>query len=240
MADRNRAVKVEICIDDLHGAIVTEAEGADGVEICSALSDGGLTPSFGLVRTILRRTRRIAVMVMIRARPGAFLASPDDLSVMLSDIAAFEALARDEGRPIGFVFGVLTPACGIDHHAVASLVAACGAAPKTFHKAFDLLPDFPDAVGTLAGLGFTRVLTSGGAPTTQAGAAMLARLVKEAPPSLAIMAGGGVRAANVGALIERTGVSAVHARAMRVVPGQPPSTSAEEVAALLRAAKAPS
>ncbi len=136
---------------------------------------------------------------------------------------------------VGFVFGVLTPAREVDRVVVGRLKAACGPAPTTFHKAFDLVPDRAEALDLIASLGIERVLTSGGALTAEAGAEELARLVRQSGGRVAILAGGGVRSHNAAALVARTGVREVHMCVMRARYGRPPSTSRDEIAAILRA-----
>lgn len=229
--------QVEICVDDLAGALAAEAEGADRIELCSALSEGGLTPSYGLVQAVLGRVRRIGVRIMIRPRGGNYVFSSEEVEVMLADIAAFRTLPKAPGVTIGFVCGALTAAGAVDARAMGRLKAACGGTPMTFHKAFDAARDLPAALDTLLGLGIRSVLTSGGKPTAEAGAEVLAGLVAQAAGRVALIAGGSVRAGNVRALLERTGVPDVHLRAMRPDAFGRLVTSTEEVAAFIRAAR---
>lgn len=229
-------VAVEICVDDVDGALAAEREGADRIELCAALSEGGLTPSLGLVRTVLDRVRRISVQVMIRPRGGDFTVEAAELDVMLADIAAVSTLDRAPGVVLGFVFGALTPDHRIDIETTLRLKQACGAAPTTFHKAFDRVPDLVAALDTLAALGLDRVLTSGGAASAEDGAGTLARLVDRASRTT-ILAAGGIRAPSVRSLVERTGVREIHLRAMRDRPGRPPATVAADIAAVIRAVR---
>jgi copper homeostasis protein len=230
---------VEICVDDVAGALAAEAEGADRIELCSALSEGGLTPSFGLVQAVLGRVRRIGVRIMIRPRGGNYVFSAEEVEVMLADIAAFRALQRAPGTAVGFVCGALTASGVIDARAISRIKVACGGAPLTFHKAFDVTRDLGAALDTLLGLGIRSVLTSGGSPTAEGGAETLAILAARAAGRVAIIAGGGVRAGNVRALLERTGVPEVHLRAMRPDAFGRLVTSTEEIAAFIRAARQP-
>jgi copper homeostasis protein len=228
---------VEICVDDVAGALAAEAEGADRIELCSALSEGGLTPSFGLVQSVLSRVRRIGVRIMIRPRGGNYVFSSEEVEVMLADIAAFRALQRAPGVALGFVCGALTASGVVDARAVSRLKVACGGAPMTFHKAFDVTRDLGAALDTLLGLGIRSVLTSGGNPTAEGGAETLAILVSRAAGRVAIIAGGGVRAGNVRALLARTGVPEVHLRAMRPDSFGRLVTSTQEIAAFIQAAR---
>lgn len=209
-------VRVEVCVEDVDGAVLAERCGADRVEVCVDLAEGGLTPSTGLVAEVLRRTSRVGVQVLLRSRAGDFTAGESELRVLEADIAAVRALAA-EGRSVGFVLGVLRPDRTVDETATARLVRACVDAPVTFHRAFDLVPDPSGTLEVLARLGIARVLTSGGAPTALAGADALAALVRASAGRVAVLAGGGIRPDTVAELVTRTGVREVHFAARRVV-----------------------
>jgi len=209
---------VEICLDDLAGVRRAEEAGADRIELCSALATGGLTPSIGTVAAALGLARRIGVNVLIRQRPGDFVVDDDELAAMVADIRAVRALERPAGVALGFVVGALRPDGTVDADATRALVHACGDASVTFHKAFDQTPDRAAALEELIALGIGRVLTSGGAATALDGAAELADLVAQAGDRIAVLAGGGVRPANVADLVRRSGVREVHLRAVEQVP----------------------
>lgn len=203
---------LEICIDDLAGAITAEAAGADRVELCSNLVEGGTTPSYGMVSRVCESVTRIGIQLMIRPRGGDFVYTPDELSVMTSDIRLIRDLVSDAQAPVGIVLGALTSNGLIDLPAMQVLIGAAGAMPVTFHKAFDSAENLPRSLDTLAELGVVRVLTSGGAATALQGAAMLRTLTAQSA-GVAILAGGGVRLNNVEKLISRSGVREVHLRA---------------------------
>ncbi|MFF2050398.1 copper homeostasis protein CutC [Leifsonia sp. NPDC058194] len=239
---------VEICLDDLAGVGRAEAAGADRIELCSALSTGGLTPSIGTVAGALGMAERLGVNVLIRQRPGDFVFDADELAAMVADIRAVAALPRPEGVPLGFVVGALRPDGTVDADATRALVDACGRAPVTFHKAFDQTPDRAAALETLISLGVARVLTSGGATTAADGAAELGALVTQAGDRIVVLAGGGVRPSSVADLVRRTGVPEVHLRAVEeaasasLVPsaydtGRREVTSAATVAAVVDAVR---
>lgn len=219
-------VAVEICLEDLAGVRVAEDAGADRIELCAALSEGGITPSIGTVAAALGMTRRMGVNVLVRQRGGDFVFDPDELAAMVADIHAIRALPNPAAVPLAFVVGALNPDGTVAADATRALVAACGDAPVTFHKAFDQTPDRAAALETLVGLGVARVLTSGGAPTVVDGAAELSRLVRQAADRIVVLAGGGVRAANVAELVRSTGVREVHLRAAQTVPSASEATSA--------------
>ncbi|MFP3467492.1 copper homeostasis protein CutC [Leifsonia sp. SIMBA_070] len=208
---------VEICLDDLSGVRTAEEAGADRVELCAALGEGGITPSVGTVAGALRAATRIGIQVLIRQRPGDFVYDEEELQVMVDDIHSLRSLPNPSGVVLGFVIGALRADGRINVNATRRLVAACGDAPVTFHKAFDQLADRSEGLEQLVALGVARVLTSAGAPTALEGADELARLVQQAGGRITVLAGGGVRPANVGEVVSRTGVREVHLRAQEPV-----------------------
>lgn len=210
-------VLVEICLDDLAGVHAAEHAGADRVELCAALSEGGITPSIGTVAGALQAATRIGVNVLVRQRPGDFVYTPEEVEAMVADIRAIRSLPRPDGVALGFVIGALLPDGTVDVPATARLVLACGGSPVTFHKAFDQVPDRAAALEAIASLGVARILTSGGAASALDGAPELAELVRLAGDRLTILAGGGVRPANAGEVVRRSGVREVHLRAMETV-----------------------
>ena len=219
---------LEICLEDVPGAAVAERAGADRIELCTDLAQGGTTPSIDRVASVLASVDRVGVQVLVRARPGDFVYSAAEIDAMVRDIEAIEALARPPGVTVGFVIGALNGNDRVDVPALTRLRIACGPAPVTFHRAFDVVPDRRSALEALIGLGLDRVLTSGGAPTAEAGLDELAALVEQAQERISILAAGSVRAHNVAEVVRRTGVSEVHLRADQ--PGG--STSAEVVRAV--------
>jgi copper homeostasis protein len=203
---------LEICVDDVEGALAAEAGGADRIELCSGLSEGGITPSLGLVRQVLAGVQRIAVNVIVRPRGGDFVYAPAELDAVLADL---EELGRHR---VGAVVGALTPDGEIDRAALRRIREACPGASLTFHKAFDATADLGRSLETLIDFGVDRVLTSGGRATALEGADVLAGLVRQAAGRIVVMAGGGVRPANVRTVLARSGVYEVHLRAAEKAP----------------------
>jgi len=226
---------VEICVDDVAGARTAERCGADRVELCADLLEGGITPSIGLVARTLAAVERIGVQVLIRPRGGDFVYDRDEAEVMLADIAAVRALVPPAGVRVGFVLSGLTADGRLDRPLLAELVAACGDAPLTFSKAFDEVADRWAALDDLAELGVHRVLTSGGALTAAEGAEELRALTADG--RVTVLAGGSVRSGTVTELLSRTGVPEVHLRAPGPAGGRP-RTSPDEVAAVVAAVRA--
>jgi copper homeostasis protein len=228
---------LEICLDDVAGAAVAEQHGADRIELCADLAQGGTTPSIGTVAAVLGSLSSVGVQVLIRQRPGDFVHSRPEVDAMVGDIEWIRGLRRPEGVPVGFVIGALTADGAVDVPVLRRLLRACGPAPVTFHRAFDAVADQREALETLIDLGLHRVLTSGGALSAAAGIHRLTALVEQAGDRIAVLAAGGIRAHNVAELVARTGVPEVHLRAQPSAPttSSPPATSGEIVCAVARA-----
>jgi glucokinase len=212
------ATVVEICVDDLDGVLAAELGGAHRVELCGDLLEGGTTPSMGLIELVLQRATRVGVQIMVRPRGGDFVYSATELEVMVADLRYIAAAAARSRVAVGVVLGVLTPEGRVDDAAMRLLIDAAGPVPVTFHKAIDASADIFSAYETLRELGVERVLTSGGPGSAAEGSATLARLVGISGDGPRILAGGGVRPANVAALVAATGVSEVHLRAQVPAP----------------------
>jgi len=200
-------ILVEVAVDAVDSAEAAQGGGAERVELCAGLSEGGTTPSAG-VMAVCRQRLAIPVFVLIRPRPGDFLYTDAELEVMRSDIA----IARDAGAD-GIVTGVLHGDGTVDVHRTQALVEAARPLPVTFHRAFDFTRDAAEALGAVAQTGVTRVLTSGRAGTALDGIVTLTALVRSAPRGLTIVAGGGITEDNVTRIVGATGVREVHVRA---------------------------
>jgi copper homeostasis protein len=203
------SVLIEAAVESLDDALAAVDGGADRLELCANLADGGTTPSEALIADVVEQVA-IPVFVMIRPRGGSFVYSTSELDEMRRSMDRARELDVD-----GFVLGVLNASNRIDVIRTQSLVDVAGDLPVTFHRAFDRVADRIDALDTLVDLGIGRVLTSGGAPTAEQGMAQLRELVEAAGDEIVILAGGGVRFQNVVELVEETGVTEVHARCER-------------------------
>jgi predicted NBD/HSP70 family sugar kinase/copper homeostasis protein CutC len=211
-------IKIEIAIEDVAGAVTAENAGAHRVEVCSDLSVGGLTPTIGMVREILRKTSSIEIVIMIRPRPGNFTYSDSEIETMVADIQAFNELDLGNRR-VGFVYGVLDSNNEIDIHNLQKLIQANKSGSNCFHMAFDSTKDLKQALKVLMEHGFQRVLTSGGAGTAFAGRRMIKELKELAAGEIEIIAGGSVRPHNVREIVDATGVKEVHLRANEQIKG---------------------
>ncbi|PZF93251.1 copper homeostasis protein CutC [Micromonospora deserti] len=199
----------EICIDSVEGAVAAEAAGADRVELCSALFEGGLTPSIGTIETALRTVDRIRVHVIVRPRAGDFIYSPAEVDAMVRDVQAAVAAGAH-----GVVIGALTAEGDVDVPTTRKLIEAAGTASVTFHRAFDMVRDPFQALELLIELGVDRVLTSGQEVSVLEGAPLIAELVRRAERRIVVMPGGGITPRNIARIIEATGAEEYHFAAL--------------------------
>ncbi|XP_028968555.1 copper homeostasis protein cutC homolog [Galendromus occidentalis] len=150
-------VVLEVCIESVESAKRALSCGADRLELCTALSQGGLTPTVGLLRSVKNHAGSVPVMCLIRCRSGNFNYTEEDLQVMLYDIGCL----KDNGAD-GFVIGVLNESGEIHVESCSRLRAACGSLPVTFHRAFDFsVESIPVALRKVKQIGCSRILTSG-------------------------------------------------------------------------------
>jgi copper homeostasis protein len=206
-------ILVEACVDSVASALAAERGGAARLELCDNLYDGGTTPSAGMISAV-KAAVRIPVFVIVRPRGGGFVYTDEEIAVMRLDIEAVRMLGAD-----GVVLGVLTRDARVDEDRLHVLMAAAGGMPVTFHRAFDLARDLPEALDVLSRCGVVRVLTSGGAPSAREGADVIASLVRGGA-GVVVMAGGGVREENVQEVVRRAGVAEVHVRGTRIARTQ--------------------
>lgn len=202
---------LEICCGDIESVIAAAKGGADRVELCSALSEGGLTPSIGLIKAAVN-IPGIRVHVLIRPRNGDFLYNDTERDIMISDIEA----ARKAGAH-GVVIGALTPDGDIDIDTCSSLINAADGMDVTFHRAFDVCRNPEEALETIIRLGCTRILTSGQMPSAIEGTATLRRLNELASGRIILLAGAGVSSGNAKDIIIQTGIRELHASARSTV-----------------------
>ncbi|MGZ3331842.1 MAG: copper homeostasis protein CutC [Gemmatimonadaceae bacterium] len=197
---------IEAAVETLESSLAAERAGADRIELCDNLSEGGTTPDGGLVAAIVERIR-LPVFVLIRPRAGDFVYSESEFEVMIRDIE----LTRTMGIA-GLVTGALDVKGRVDVKRTRSLVKAAGGLPVTFHRAIDSSANLAVALDDAIDAGVSRVLTSGGAPTALEGVGVIAGLALRARKRVSIIAGGGIRERNVREVIARTGVHEVHGR----------------------------
>ena len=181
---------IEICIESVESVIAAEKGGADRVELCSDLFEGGLTPTIGTVKTALKKSN-IKINAMIRPRGGDFCYSDEEFEVMKEDIKAFKETGIN-----GIVFGILTPEGDVDVKRSKEIIELARPLAVTFHRAFDMTRDPYKSLEELIELGVDRVLTSGQEATVPEGADLLEELVQIAGDRIIVMPGCGITERN--------------------------------------------
>jgi copper homeostasis protein len=200
-----RRVLLEVAIASVDDAVAAQTNGADRLELNSALELGGLTPSPGSLLE-LKRTVLLPLMVMIRPRAGDFVYGAFDFQIMLRDLD----LALEHGAD-GIVFGMLTGDGRVDLRRCREIVRRIGARQSVFHRAFDVVPAPLDCLEQLIDLGVQRVLTSGQQPVALQGADMIAQLIERAANRIEVLPAAGIHPGTVTELVKRTGCHQVHA-----------------------------
>jgi len=204
-------MRIEICVDSAAGAFAAQRGGADRVELCDNLLEGGTTPSAGCIQAA-RRGLKIGLQVIIRPRGGDFLYDATELEVMREDIRTAKNLGAD-----GVVIGCLTSAGDIDKAHTQELLQLARPLNVTFHRAFDMCRDPQKGLEDLIQLGVNRVLTSGQESSCLEGLDLIAALQKQAGGRIIVMPGGGITPRNIQRIVAGTGVSEVHLSARRAV-----------------------
>jgi copper homeostasis protein len=203
----------EICVDSVAGVRAAKAAGADRVELCADLLEGGITPSRGMIAAA-RAVAGIALNVMIRPRGGDFVFDDDEFSAMQADIDAAKAEGAD-----GVVIGLLDADGAIDVTRTRELVVRARPLTVTFHRAFDMARDAFAALDALIDLGVDRVLTSGQEGSALEGLPLIVELMRRADGQIVVMPGGGINARNVGRIVAAARPREIHFAALAESPG---------------------
>ena len=194
----------ELCVTNLNAARAAEIGGADRIELCSRLSDGGVTPDLDLMKSAIEAVS-IPAYVLIRPRGGDFAFSPTEFEQMKRQIARAKAVGA-----CGVAIGVLFPNGRVDVKRTQELVALAKPMKVTFHRAFDQTPDIVEALEDVISCCVDCLLTSGGKPDVLSGAESIAKLRTLARGRVDVMAGGGLQLASLVEVLRRTGVSHLH------------------------------
>jgi copper homeostasis protein len=197
----------EVCLQSVDDAVAAEQGGAQRVELCAALVEGGITPSPASIAQC-REAVDLDIMVMIRPRGGDFDYTERELDQMHQDIEFCKKVGVT-----GVVFGLLTPQGDVARRQVQGLCETAGELSVTFHRAFDVCRDPFAALETLIELGVNRILTSGQAATVPEGLALIKSLHQRAAGRIGILPGCGITPDNVGHILTESGLKEFHATA---------------------------
>lgn len=195
----------EVCANSVESCLAAQAGGADRVELCAGIPEGGTTPPYGdivVAREVLKETK---LHVIIRPRGGDFLYTPLEQRIMLKDIENARQLGAD-----GVVFGCLTAEGDVDIPLMKKLMEASQGMSVTFHRAFDVCRNPQKALEDIIGLGCNRILTSGQQPNAEQGIPLLKELQQQAAGRIILLAGCGVNEKNIIYIAQETGISEFH------------------------------
>lgn len=218
---------LEVCAASLESVMAAKAGGAKRIELCSALSEDGLTPSYGMIEAA-RRLGPERLHVLIRPRGGDFVYSEAEVECMVCDIKVCRTLGVD-----GVVIGALTEEGDIDIEVCRRLVEAAEGMQITFHRAFDQCREPLKALKQIMTLGCHRLLTSGQAPTAMQGIPLINTLVSLVNTGFVIMPGAGVNEDNAAEILSKTGTTEIHGSLRSMTP-KGMETNPEKVRTLIQ------
>jgi copper homeostasis protein len=218
-----RKIVFELCAETIDACLAAKEGGANRIELCSALSEGGLTPSHGLLSSAVAQSGR-PVHVLIRPRGGDFVYSAAEIDVMHADIEHAKLCGAS-----GVVLGILHADATVDVETTRAMVELARPMEVTFHRAFDVTSSLPRALEDVIASGCERVLTSGGERDVMVGAHSLAALVEQAAGRIAIAVGGGLRIQNAALLSQTIGAQHFHGSLRRKTSAHTVSTADDAV-----------
>jgi copper homeostasis protein len=195
---------IEIATSDFITTKSAVEGGADRIELCANLAEGGTTPTYGTIKQC-REAFSVLLYPIIRPRGGDFLFTEEEFAIMLNEVKLCKELGCD-----GVVIGLLNRDGSIDVARSAQLVEAAYPLGVTYHRAFDRCRDPFEALEQLVEMGCERILTSGQLPTVSEGADLIAELNRKADNRIIIMPGSGLRKDNIKWLAEKTGCHEFH------------------------------
>ncbi|MGP1477229.1 MAG: copper homeostasis protein CutC [Phocaeicola sp.] len=197
--------QIEICANSALSCINAQEAGANRVELCAGMPEGGTTPSYGEIITARSLLNKTKLHVIIRPRGGDFLYSNLELSIMKHDIQLAKQIGVD-----GVVFGCLDKQGNVDMKAMEVLMKEAEGLNVTFHRAFDMCNDYKKALEDIISAGCTRILTSGQSMNAESGIPVLKELVQLSENRIIIMPGCGIHSNNIKKIALETGATEFH------------------------------
>jgi copper homeostasis protein len=196
--------KLEICVDNVESAMVAQYAGADRVELCNNLQEGGTTPGFGMISSA-RNNLCIGINVIIRPRGGDFLYTDLEYDIMRREIEVCGECGVD-----GVVLGILLPGGEIDTERTAKLIELARPMSVTFHRAFDMCIDPLKGLEDVIAAGADRLLTSGQKNKAEDGTGLIIDLIAKSDGRIIIMPGSGINTSNILTIARETGAKEFH------------------------------
>lgn len=206
-----KSFTLEICANSIESALAAQKGGADRIELCDNMEEGGTTPSWGMIK-LCRELLSIPVFPIIRPRGGNFIYTDSEFEVMKADITMCRELGCE-----GVVFGMLNTEAGVDQDRTAALLALARPMEVTFHRAFDCCANLEKSLEEIIALGCNRILTSGGKPSAPDGREVIRQLVQTAAGRISIMPGSGITETNLADIAVYTGAAEFHSTAKEVI-----------------------
>lgn len=205
---------LEICTTSVESSVIAQQHGAQRLELCDNLFEGGTTPSAGMIKSVRERVN-IDLFVLIRPRGSDFYYTEEEFEVMKNDIL----MAKDLGVD-GIVSGVLTSEGAVDVIRTRELVELSGALPFTFHRAIDCVENYEEAISKVIDTGADRILTSGQQSSAAIGAEIIGQAIEKFGDRIKIMPGGGIKSGNIIEVARRSGAHEFHMTAKKWVQSE--------------------
>ena len=202
----------EVCANSVESCLAAQAGGANRVELCAGIPEGGTTPSYGDIVIAREALTKTLLHVIIRPRGGDFLYSPIEQRIMLKDIDNARRLGAD-----GVVFGCLTAKGDVDLSLMRQLIEVSQGMSITFHRAFDVCRNPQEALEQIIELGCNRILTSGAQATAEQGIPLLKKLQQQADGRIILLAGCGINENNIAHIAMETGIREFHFSARETI-----------------------
>jgi len=195
---------IEVCVATVEAAIAAEHSGAERIELCRNIENGGTTPSYADIAYCVKNLK-LKTNVLVRPRAGNFMYSEAEFEIIKNDVLYCKSLGVN-----AVVVGFLHEDFTVDINKTSEIVKLAQPMEVTFHRAFDVCADWKIALEQIIRCGCTRILTSGQQPTALEGAENIKRMVQQVGDRIVILAGSGVTVENYEQLAEATGVREVH------------------------------
>lgn len=184
---------IEAIASTVSEALELERLGVDRIELVTAVTEGGLTPSLGLIEAVTSKCT-IPVNVMLKTRKD-YQMDDKDLQVILRDL---ELIKKTKAH--GIVFGAL---CGkhLNHEMIDAVIASKGHLSFTLNRSFDQCDNMEQELQYISTLPIDRMLTSGHEKSVIDGAKNLAH-IQEVCSNVIVMAGAGITVENAKDFVE--------------------------------------